>query len=99
MAPVFPVSTCTLTAVGPDGEPDGNVEFSVQVVRGTKIAGRSVSRRIMTATSHVSTGVLTFTLIRTARYKIWRSSDPSRARPFTVDDASTYSIPEVLGQP
>lgn len=95
----LPQSTCTLTAYGPDGEPEGSVEFSVQVVKGTKVAGRSVSRRILTATSHAVTGLLTFTLIRTAKYKIWRTSDPSRARPFTVDDAPTYSIPEVLGQP
>ena len=95
----LPQCTCTLTAVDPTGANEGNVEFSVQVVRGTKVAGRSVSRAIITATSHAVTGLLTFTLIRTARYRIWRSSDPSAARPFTVPDASTYDIPEVLGQP
>lgn len=88
--------TCTLTAYTPEGAAASGVDFTVRLIDGPGTDGYAISKAAVTATTNGS-GVATFTLIRQARYLIWRESDKANARPFDVPNAATFDIPEVLG--
>lgn len=90
--------TCTLTCYDAEGAAEVGVDFSVKVIEGDGTEGYSISTATKTETTDAQ-GLVSFTLIRGKRYKIWREADRKNAVPFTVPDAATFDIPEVLGSP
>jgi lysophospholipase L1-like esterase len=94
------LTTASLTAYDVNNNPAAGVTFQVALDDGPGTPGRSYPRDAKSVISN-SSGVVSIQLLRLAQYLIRRQQSSTRWGPwkeFTTADASTTTIPEVLGK-
>lgn len=102
-------SNGSLICYDENGSTEEGAVLYVQLVQGTGVAGKALDTKIRSETSPAG-GLVTFSnLVRLATYKIWRGPAPTGTGggltvaaggakvSFTVPDAPTFDIAEVLG--